>query len=88
MSCKLISLYKQKPNKTRVFKEQKLLFEKWRSAICELSVIIVFSKWKHLDLPINTLYIVIMITKTSKANMSASNSNILNHSIVNKCYLV
>jgi hypothetical protein len=62
MSCKLISLYKQKPNKTRDFEEQKLLFEKWRSAICELSVIIVILKWKHLDLPINTLYIVTMIT--------------------------
>ncbi len=60
MGCKLTSLYKQKPNKTRIFNEQ-LLFEKWRSVICQLSVIIMFLKWKHLDLPINTLYIVVQL---------------------------
>jgi hypothetical protein len=53
MGCKLTSLYKQKSNKTHVFKKQ-LLFEKWRSGICQLSVIIMFLKWKHLDFPINT----------------------------------
>jgi hypothetical protein len=58
MGCKLTNLYKQKPNKTCVFKEQ-LLFEKWRSVICQLSVIIMFLKWKHLDLLINTFYILV-----------------------------
>jgi hypothetical protein len=58
MGCKLTSLYEQKSNKTRIFKEQ-LLFDKWRSVIWQLSVIIMFLKWKHLDLPINTFYIVI-----------------------------
>jgi hypothetical protein len=58
LGCKLTSLYKQKPNKTHVFKSQ-LFFEKWRSVICQLNVIIMFLKWKHLDLPTNTFYIVI-----------------------------
>jgi hypothetical protein len=58
MGCKLTSLYKQKPNKTCIFKEQ-LLFKKCISVICQLNVIIMFLKWKKLDLPINTLYIVV-----------------------------
>ncbi len=57
IGCKLTSLYKRKSNKTCVFREQ-LFFQKWRNVICQLSVIIMFLKWKHLDLPINTTYVV------------------------------